>query len=230
MTIKLDSASVSQYLIDHPEFFLENPILLTQIKLSSTRTDRAISLQERQMEVMREKHKTLECQMADLMCIGRENDGMTRKYQCWTRSLLLARNNPDCANTLVHGLQTIFDVPHVTLRLWQTDNDHAWFAQPVSDETKKFANSLHAPYCGLNNHFEVLHWLEKAECDVQSTVILPLRIDAGSNAFGLLVLGSPDPQRYMANMATDFLTNISETASAALAGLLVGAKNFSPLR
>jgi uncharacterized protein YigA (DUF484 family) len=55
---------------------------------------------------------------------------------------------------------------------------------------------------------------------VQSIAMLALRPEDGGNAFGLLVLGSPDPQRYTADMATDFLAQIGETASAALTCLL----------
>ena len=38
---------------------------------------------------------------------------------------------------------------------------------------------------------------------------------------GLLVLASPDPQRYHAGMGTDFLTRIGELCSAVLMRLLV---------
>ncbi len=225
MPTQLNSACVAEYLANHSDFFLEHPTLLTQIKLSSPRSDqanRAVSLQERQLEVIREKYKTLESHMADLMRIGQENDLMTQKYQRWTRSLLLARHNADCIDRLIHGLQTLFAVPYVTLRLWQTKAEHidAWFAQPVPDATKNFANNLNAPYCGLAHHAEFMNWLKVGESEVQSTVILPLRIETTSNAFGLLILGSPDPQRYTAEMATDFLSNISETASAALANFI----------
>jgi len=41
-----------------------------------------------------------------------------------------------------------------------------------------------------------------------------------ADTFGLLVLGSSDPQRFAAGMATDFLSEIGATASAALACLL----------
>jgi uncharacterized protein YigA (DUF484 family) len=38
-----------------------------------------------------------------------------------------------------------------------------------------------------------------------------------------LVLGSPDPTRYSADMGTDFLMRIGEVASAALSRLRVGS-------
>jgi uncharacterized protein YigA (DUF484 family) len=53
---------------------------------------------------------------------------------------------------------------------------------------------------------------------VQSLALLTLRDGPGStaHAFGMLVLGSPDPLRFDATMGTEFLSRISELASAAL--------------
>ncbi|MBR8299067.1 DUF484 family protein, partial [Burkholderia orbicola] len=56
-----------------------------------------------------------------------------------------------------------------------------------------------------------------------SVALLALRAPlAGSDApaFGLLVLGSPDPRRFHDGMATDFLAQIATLASAALTRLL----------
>ena len=39
-------------------------------------------------------------------------------------------------------------------------------------------------------------------------------------AFGMLVLASPDPTRYTADMGTEFLTRIGDIAGAALSRLL----------
>ena len=53
MSTHPDDATVAQYLSDHPQFFDQHPALLGELKLASPVTGRAISLQERQMEVMR---------------------------------------------------------------------------------------------------------------------------------------------------------------------------------
>jgi uncharacterized protein YigA (DUF484 family) len=50
--------------------------------------------------------------------------------------------------------------------------------------------------------------------------MIPLRHESLAGAFGLLVLASPDPTRYTADMGTDFLARIGEVASAALTRLL----------
>jgi hypothetical protein len=78
------------------------------------------------------------------------------------------------------------------------------------------------PFCGPNLGFEATAWLARA-AEVQSLALLPLRrgaIDSADEpAFGLLVLGSPDPHRFEATMGTDYLARIAELASAALSRL-----------
>lgn len=221
MTYQLDSNAVAEFLSDNPHFFEEHSELLSRVKLTSPVAGRAVSLQERQMEVLREKIKSLELRLSGLMRIGEENDDIVQKFLEWTRSLLLARNDVDMPHTLVSGLQTIFSVPHATLRLWQVSDEftHTWFAAEVSEDVRLFCNSLTAPYCGPNQDFEAASWLEDAE-SVKSIAMLPLRPNAETSAFGLLVLGSSDPQRFRADMATDFLSKIGETASAAMNCLL----------
>ena len=221
MTSPLDSNAVADYLLNNPHFFEEHAEVLAQVKLSSPLGGRTLSLQERQMDVMREKFKIMEMRLADLMRIGQENDQITHKFHTWTRSLLLARNDVDLPHTLTTGLQNAFSVPHVTLRLWGVSEEfaHTWFAAPVSADSRLFSNGLTVPFCGSNNDFEAASWLEDAP-SIQSLALLPLRLDDAPEAFGLLVLGSSDPHRFTSEMATDFLTNIGQTASAALSSLL----------
>lgn len=221
MTLQLDSLSVARYLVDNPHFFEEHPEIMAALKLSSPLGGRTISLQERQMEVLREKIKTLELRLATLLRIGQENDALIEKFQQWTQALLSARNDVDLPHVLIDGLLTIFSVPHATLRIWGVAQEfsHTWFADEVSIDARIFANGLALPFCGPNNDFEAASWLDDSQA-IQSIAILPLRRKEGADAFGLLVLGSPDPERFTAEMATDFLQKIGETSSAALTCLL----------
>jgi hypothetical protein len=221
MTYQLDSNAVADFLSDNPHFFEEHSELLSRVKLTSPVAGRAVSLQERQMEVLREKIKSHELRLAELLRIAEENDAITQKFLEWTRSLLLARNDVDMPHALISGLQTIFSVPHATLRIWGVAEEfaHGWFAAEVSEDARIFCNGLTAPYCGPNQDFEAASWLEDAE-SVQSIAMLPLRVGSAPEAFGLLVLGSSDPRRFSADMATDFLSKIGETASAAMNCLL----------
>ncbi len=218
MTATLDSAAVADYLAGNPHFFEEHAGLLGQVKLSSPLTGKAVSLQERQMEVMRDKYKALELRMAELLRLAQENAAIANRFHAWTQALLRAAGPAAMPRALVDGLLEHFALPQATLRLWDVAPEHAdsWFASGVSDDARLFANSLRAPYCGSNHDFEAVRWLDDPAA-VQSTVILPLREDGAT--FGLLILGSPDLQRFHSGMATDFLVHIGTTASTALAPL-----------
>jgi hypothetical protein len=215
----LDSTAIAQYLVDHPQFFVEHAALLGEVKLSSPLTGRAVSLQERQMEVMRDKYRALELRMSELVRHAEENAAIANRFHGWTQQLLRTRAHAEIPGAVADGLVEHFIVPQATLRLWKLPAEHAgaWYTNGVSEDVRLFASSLRAPYCGPNKEFEAAGWLAEADT-VRSTVLLPLR--AGGIAFGLLVLGSPDPERFSATMATDFLVHIGETASTALAPLL----------
>jgi uncharacterized protein YigA (DUF484 family) len=215
----LDPTAIAQYLLDHPQFFVEHAALLGEVKLSSPLTGRAVSLQERQMEVMRDKYRTLELRMSELVRHAEENAAIANRFHGWTQQLLRTRVPGEIPAAVAEGLVKHFIVPHATLRLWKLASEHAdtWYTNGVSEDVRLFASSLRAPYCGPNKDFEAVSWLDGADA-VRSTVLLPLRANGG--AFGLLVLGSPDPERFSATMATDFLVHIGETASTALAPLL----------
>jgi uncharacterized protein len=221
MTQELDAGAVAAYLAAHPQFFEQHAELLADVRLPSKLGGRTVSLQDRQMEVLRDKLKSLELKLSGLYRTGEDNDALNQRFEQWTCSLLTARNDVDLPHVLVDGLKTIFQVPHATLRLWGLHPDfaHTWFASEVSSDTRLFASSLHQPFCGPNNDLEAALLLDDAE-QVASLALLPLRLSQESEAFGLLVMGSPDKERFTADMATDFLARIAHTAAAALSPLL----------
>lgn len=221
MTYKPDASEIAQYLEDTPEFFEQHAELLGRIKLSSVLGGRTLSLQERQMEVLRHKVKSMELRMAELLRTAQENHAIADKFQRWTRTLLLARNDVDLPHLLIQGLKETFLVPHATLRLWGTAPpfSHTWFAAPVSEDARLFASGLNSPFCGANDDFEAASWLEENSA-IASIAMLSLRGGGASGVFGMLVLGSSDPQRFSNDMATDFLDNVGQSSSAALTCLL----------
>jgi hypothetical protein len=83
---------------------------------------------------------------------------------------------------------------------------------------RSLASSLTAPYCGVNAGFEAVGWLDDPQ-SVASLALLPLRESTAAPAFGMLVLASPDSQRFHAGMGTDFLERLADLASAALSRL-----------
>jgi uncharacterized protein len=221
-TIEIDDNHVLAYLQEHPDFFERQSGLLGSIRLQSSHGGRAISLQERQMEVMREKHKVLEAKLADLIHIARDNDTIVDKMHHWTRELLNENDMSKLPDKVMSSLQQQFNVPLTALRLWgvKTQFTHLPTASAVPVETITLANSMMLPYCGMNNDFQAATWLPEQGHQARSLALLPLRVGADPKSFGLMVLASADPERFKASMQTAYLSSIAELASAALSHLV----------
>ena len=211
---------IANFLAATPGFFERHAELLATIQLTSPHGQRAVSLQERQMAMLRERIKGLELKIVEMIRHGQENVSIADRLHAWTRSLLLIANPRLLPGVLVDELRGQFLIPQAALRLWSlaTTYEEEGFAAPVSEDLKTFTGSLTQPYCGLNAGFEATGWLAAPET-VASMAMIPLRDGRGDGAFGLLVLGSPDPTRYAADMGTEFLARIGELAGAALSRL-----------
>ncbi len=222
MTIQgITEADIANYLANTPGFFERHAELLAAVQLTSPHGQRAVSLQERQMEMLREKIKGLEHKIMEMIRHGQDNVAIADRLHRWMRAILLTSNAQALPEVLVSTLQHEFMIPQASVRLWGADPAYAMLpaAQGVSADTQALASSLTQPYCGINSGFEATRWLTDGG-PVLSTALIPLRSGHDSQAFGLLVLGSPDPTRYTAEMGVDFLARIGEIAGAALCRLL----------
>ena len=214
---------IANYLGNTPDFFERHAELLAAVQLTSPHSNRAVSLQERQAALLREKIKVLEHRIMDMIRNGNENVLLSDKLLRWARSLFLVDDLLALPGRIAADIQSQFSVPQVGVKVWGVASPfaHADFASGGSDDAKLFASSLMEPFCGVNTGFEAVSWLPDPQA-ATSLAILPLRSGpAGATlpAFGLLVLASPDAQRFNSAMGTDFLERIAELASAALARL-----------
>jgi uncharacterized protein len=220
----LQADDIAHYLTRHQDFFEQHPQLLSQMQLPHPHDGQAISLVERQSLMLRERVKSLENRVAEMVRNGQENDAIAEKLIAWVRSLLTETDPAALPATLIDELKRIFEVPYAALRLWSTQPAFAALdcARAVESDTITFANSMRVPFCGSNVGFEAASWLA-SDGAVKSVALLPLRFGVDSAAdpetFGMLVLGSADPERFNSSMGTAFLERISELASAALARL-----------
>ena len=219
MTAKLDSHLVALYLEDNPHFFEEYPALMAGLRLTTPLGGRTVSLQERQLEVMREKVKLLELKLVNLTRVAKDNDAIIEKFHQWVRALFLSRDQADLPEALLQAIREAFGVPSASLRLWSAQQSDAWFASGDLTAARALADQLAQPYCGTGKDKAGVEWLDEAG-SMQSVAMVALHKPDTKESFGLLVLGSPDPQRFSSDLATDFLARIGATASAALQGLL----------
>ncbi|MDP3654579.1 MAG: DUF484 family protein [Rhodoferax sp.] len=214
---------IANYLSNTPDFFQRHAELLAAVQFTSPHSHRAVSLQERQAEMLREKIKVLEHRIMEMIRNGNENVLLSDKILRWARTLFLTPDVLSLPEQIVLELTIQFSVPQVGLRMWDVAPEHASLsiAQGVSDDAKVFASSLMEPFCGLNTGFEAVNWLGDPT-SVTSLALIPLRPGAAGStapAFGMLVLASSDATRFNSSMGTEFLSRIGEIASAALSRL-----------
>ena len=224
----ITETDIANYLANTPGFFERHAELLGSVQLTSPHGQRAVSLQERQMEMLRDKIRGLEGKIIEMIRYGQDNVSIADRLHRWTRTLMLVTQPAELPNLLVRELMHQFMIPQGGIRVWGAAAAFAThdFAQPVGDDIKLFAGSLSLPYCGVNSGFEAAQWLDEPT-GAKSMALIPLRAEAAdaatnapTTAFGMLVLASPDPTRYTADMGTEFLARIGEIAGAALSRLL----------
>ena len=215
------SDDVARYLADHPDFFEQHPELLADIAIPHPQNGQAISLIERQSMILRGRINALEARIAQMIRHGEENEVISDRVVQWARALLAEPDAARLPEVAIAEVQKLFDVPFAALRVWNVQPAYASLpaATPVSDDVRRLASSMVAPFCGSNVGFEPVNWMDASDGVVQSLAMLPLRVGASAEAYGLLVLGSPDKERFHITMGTAFLTRIGELASAALARL-----------
>jgi uncharacterized protein len=212
---------VAQYLAEHADFFEQHPNLLNRLNVPHPQSGQAISLVERQSILLRDRIRVLETKLADMIRHGRDNDLIVGKLVQWSAAALRQADPAQLPVILLAELKHLFEVPSAAVRVWGVAPAYAGLeaAQPVSADVLRLAASMQTPFCGANVGFDVAGWLSAGDKEIASLAILPLRDGLEKEAFGLLVMGSPDRDRFQITMGTAFLTRIAALAGAALARL-----------
>lgn len=218
-TPSLSAVDVAQFLKANPDFFDAHADIFANLTVPHPHQTRAISLGERQILLLRDRGKKTERQLATLVANARGNEKISRLLHQWNCQML-AQSNPAALPELIcNSLESIFEMPLVRLHCWQPDEVLA------DDAIAGWAHTLAAPYCGKRRDDSFLAELQQ---DAQSVAIIPLKQMHDMQLFGLLVLGSPEADRFTADMGTEFLEGIGELCSAALSRLQASAVTTEP--
>ena len=179
-----------------------------------------ISLVERQVEVLRERHTALEQKLADFVTVARANDAVAEKLHRFTRRLLRAQSRHGAIEQLEASLREDFDSFHSVLVLVGEQDTVVpqRFVRLVSadDVNLKSFESLFTsgkPRCGQARDTQREFLFAADAPDIGSVALVPLG-DHGS--LGLLALGSTDRDRFHPGMSTDFLARLADLISDVL--------------
>jgi uncharacterized protein YigA (DUF484 family) len=215
-----EEETVAHYLQQNPEFFENHLPLLARLRLPHARGSSTISLVERQVEVLRERHASLEQKLADFVTVARANDAVAEKLHRFTRRLLRAQSRQSAIEQLEASLREDFDSFHSVLVLVGGQDALApqRFVRLVDREDvnlKSFESLFTSgkPRCGQARDSQREFLFAADAPDIGSVALVPLG-DHGS--LGLLALGSTDRDRFHPGMSTDFLARLADLISDVL--------------
>lgn len=220
-TAETEEESIARYLQHNPDFFERHQPLLGRLRLPHARTGSTISLVERQVEVLREKHSGLEQKLAEFVRVARANDAIAEKLHRFNRRVMRAKTRDAVLTQVEASLREDFDAFHATLLLIGTPDaneasQHFVRTVGADDPSLKSFESLFAsgkPRCGQarDSQRELLFGADAP--NIASVALVPLG-DKGS--LGLLALGSTDRDRFHPGMSTEFLARMAELITDAL--------------
>jgi hypothetical protein len=215
-----EEESIAAYLQHNPDFFERHQALLARLRLPHVRGGSTISLVERQIEVLREKHASLEGKLAELVQVARGNDAIAEKLHRFTRRLLGAASREEAIARIETSLREDFDAFHGVLVL---------IGESGSSAEQRFVRYIRADDPNLKS-FETLFASGKPRCgqardsqreflfgsdanDIGSIALVPL---GEKGAVGLLAIGSTDRDRFHPGMSTEFLARMGELIAESL--------------
>ncbi len=209
-----------ELLKEYPDILVRNPSLLAELEVPH-QAGQAVSLIERQVGVLRDKSQASEKRLRELMDIARGNQRLAESRHRLAINLLGARDLDDVVSIVLDELGNELGADFAVMRLITEDKDKLEnkpdiFIENKTGELKAFSTMMdnRNPVCGrCTREQNVFMFGDDAE-QIGSAAIIPL---IAGEKLGLLALGGKDEQRFNIAMGTDFLTQIGELVSAALA-------------
>jgi hypothetical protein len=219
---------IADFLVAHPDFFERHGAVLARIKLPHQRGSAAISLVERQVLVLRDKHAVLEKKLHELIENGRANDAISDRLHRLTRRLLRARDATGVVAALETSLREDFGAsrwvllatdPAVSALGNTPNNGHVRIVPRGSPELKIFETFFESgrPRSGQIRDTQRDYLFGGEGSQVGSTVLIPLGERA---SLGVLAIASHDTERYLPTMSTDYLVRIGEIVTEAVSARL----------
>ena len=210
---------VVEYLQKHPRFFENNIDLLAEMRLPHP-SGNAVSLIERQVNILRENNQGLEKKLNNLIQIARDNDKLNARIQKMALALMETTSLDDVFYAVQDILRSEFTADSVVLRLFcapskVSDVDDVAFINRDDELENLFSKFFrqNKPLCGSLNEAQSRFLFDDAAVDISSAALVPV---CDKECFGLLAIGSYDEQRFNPAMGTVFLTFIGEMVGRSL--------------
>lgn len=213
----IDENDVAAYLRAHPDFFARNPELLEFIELQHA-AGSAVSLIERQVDILRGRSQRLEDRMGNLLAAAHDNEHRATNIHSLARALIRAPTLAAAIVGLRNRMRDDFGIHHVFVGIMspllkRTDIDGLIRLDSDSKIVRSFDNFFRTKLieCGPIGEEQARLLFPKADPLPQSAAIVPLEREKG---LGMLAFGSEEADRFQPRQGKLFLDMTAELVSA----------------
>ncbi|MES2606094.1 MAG: DUF484 family protein [Pseudomonadota bacterium] len=227
----LTAAAVSNYLLQHPQFFHTHSELLMELSIPHE-SGKAISLLERQVHVFRERQEMLQDQFHEFLSNAHANDNLFEK----TRVMILALLQCPSINAVKALIEHRFNGEfHASASSLVLVNDNGSLELEgcnlpciATTAVRTALGELYqkqTTYCGPLNQVQRELLFPQHIDPLVSAAIVPLKLDEPTrnklgNSLPLLLIASADREHFNSSLDTLFLDFLGEVLAVHLQNLL----------
>lgn len=222
VTSDIDEQQLVDYLRDNPDFFSRHLDLLGDIDIPHA-ADGAVSLIERQVEVLRQRQDNVQNRLQELVQTARDNERLAERLHRVAVEAAAMDDIDAALASLPEIVRESFGVDYVALRL-ESVNSQIPPCQEIVDPRDRAYRDVRIrvahgrAICDDRPPAAVLRYLfgDTALEEVKSMALVPL----GRHPVGVLALGDDDPVRFKPDMGTWYLDRIGDVLGAVLRRLV----------
>ncbi|MGI9250708.1 MAG: DUF484 family protein [Pseudohongiellaceae bacterium] len=210
----LTAKQVTEYLKQHPDFFVGQDDLLAELSLPHDDHGDAISLLERQVTVLRGRSMEARDKLHNLLTNARTNDQLFDITANLVLALVHAEDVPAIVNTTKQQLFGQANIDACEILIAENVGGIISAADLKADYSEVFR--LKHTHCGPLAE-DKLATLFPNNSDIRSTALCPVSTDTNhDNPLALIALGNTEANYFNINLDTLFLDFIGRLVGAAL--------------
>jgi len=217
--VQADEAAVVAFLKRDPQLLVRHPQLLESLQITHA-AGSAVSLIERQVEVLRGKNARLESRLDRLVENARENEVRAEKMMRLAHTLIRSPSLAAIVAGVKASMREDFGIDEVFIGLnaaiyKRHDIEGLLPLEPNGAIAREFENFLRTRLieCGPITPARAALLFPKAEPAIASAAVVPLERE---KSLGLIALGARDEERFQPRQGKLFLEMTAELVAAAI--------------
>lgn len=217
---KLNRENVARYLRTHSDFFMHHSELIETLAIPHE-TGEAVSLVERQVELLRNKNKELDRKLHQLITVAKDNERVSRRLHILALAIVSVKGFDETLSGIQELLHTDFPGTKVNIRLFDvlpsTNVQECVRIETTLLKTKLVQDLFSSRRRGVafltKRQIENVFKQEEGKKPIRSAAAVALK---QHQHLGVLFLGSTDANRFQSGMGTLFLGNLGQIIGAKL--------------